>query len=68
MDFFKSLTMQALQLQQRSLTENTMSLQCARFRRATTEQDWLHLLESTLLRVSSHVYLDIDLTTVDNTI
>ncbi|KAF4471594.1 hypothetical protein FALBO_1495 [Fusarium albosuccineum] len=59
-DLFKHLIQQALRLNG-SMTEKGMSLQCGRFQRATTEQEWLRLLGSALLQAHSQVYLVIDL-------
>ncbi|KAH7129451.1 hypothetical protein B0J13DRAFT_482768 [Dactylonectria estremocensis] len=64
-DIFKHLILQAFRLEQDSMTENKMSLQSARFHRATTEQDWLQLLGSALLRAHSQVYVVIDLSTLN---
>ncbi|KAK4220534.1 hypothetical protein QBC38DRAFT_540507 [Podospora fimiseda] len=59
------LILQALQLDIHSSTENRMSLECARFQRATTEHQWAQLLGSSLSRIPSQVYLVIDLSILD---
>ena len=65
-DLFKSLILQAFKLSQDCTTESTMSLQCAQFHRANTENDWLQLLGSALLRARTQIYLVIDLAVIDH--
>ncbi|KAJ4016341.1 hypothetical protein NW752_003463 [Fusarium irregulare] len=65
-DMFKSLILQAFKLSQDCATESTMSLQCAQFHRANTENDWLQLLGSALLRARTQIYLVIDLAVIDH--
>ncbi|KAH7196525.1 uncharacterized protein B0J16DRAFT_1314 [Fusarium flagelliforme] len=65
-DLFKHLILQVFKLSQDCTTENTMSLQCAQFHRANTENDWLQLLGSALLRARTQIYLIIDLAVIDH--
>lgn len=67
-DVFKHLVMQALRLQHHDMTEGGMSLHYGRFHRASTEQEWLHLLGATLHGAPSQVYLIIDLSTLDSSL
>ncbi|GKT75274.1 hypothetical protein ColTof4_07697 [Colletotrichum tofieldiae] len=67
-DLFKHLVFQAFKLDQGSASENSLSLQCGRFHRATSEHDWLQLLGSALSQVQSQVYLVIDLSTLDRSL
>jgi hypothetical protein len=62
-DLFQHLILQALRLDRDSQTESGMSLQCARFHRASTEHDWLQLLGSSLVGIRE-VYLVVDLSTL----
>ena len=64
-DLIKSLIHQVLQLEKDVMTESGMALQCAQFHRATTEQEWLQLLGSALLRARSQVYMVLDLSMLD---
>ncbi|KAK3986597.1 hypothetical protein QBC44DRAFT_401975 [Cladorrhinum sp. PSN332] len=64
-DLFKHLILQALQLDCHSATESGMSLECARFQRATTEHQWAQLLGSALSRAPPQVYMVVDLSILD---
>ncbi|CAG7561234.1 unnamed protein product [Fusarium equiseti] len=65
-DLFKHLILQSFKLSHDGKTESTMSLQCAQFHRANTENDWLQLLGSALLRAQTQIYLVIDLAVTDH--
>ena len=65
-DLFKSLILQIFKLSQDCTTESNMSLQCGQFHRANTENDWLQLLGSALLRARTQIYLVIDLAVIDH--
>ncbi|KAE8452953.1 hypothetical protein EG329_012140 [Mollisiaceae sp. DMI_Dod_QoI] len=59
-DLLKSLTSQALRLPEINPTEAFVASSCARFQRATTEDDWLSLLGSVLAGLNE-VYIVIDI-------
>jgi hypothetical protein len=65
-DLFKHLILQSFKLSHDGTTESTMSLQCAQFHRANTENDWLQLLGSALLKAQTQIYLVIDLAVIDH--
>lgn len=65
-DVLKHLIMQAMRLRQSPTSEGNMSLQCARFQTATTEQEWMGLLGSSLMGANffSQVHILVDLATL----
>lgn len=64
-DILKHLVWQAMRLHKDLASESTMSLQCARFHGAVTEQEWMDLLGSTLVGAYSQLYMLVDDSTLD---
>ncbi|PGH01802.1 hypothetical protein AJ80_08969 [Polytolypa hystricis UAMH7299] len=69
-DLLKYMVLQALRLspttEQQQQTEKSMALNCTRFQSATTEQEWLQLLESVLIGINRPVYLILDMQLLDS--
>jgi len=64
-DIIKSLILQTLRTSSSYETEKSMSLSCAQFQTAQTEDQWFALLGSVLARIDSEIFIVVDLDVVD---